>query len=181
MAQDIGIAAATPEPAPVQAARPDDGPLLALLFRLGELRLGLPVGSVETVVPAPRPAALPQAPAVVAGLVDVHGAVLPCLDLRRRVDGAATAIGAETRLILARTVARRVAILADSVQGVEVLPARGAMALVPLAPGAGLLRAAAIPGDGIVLLHDVEALLSAAEETQLAAALAALANHTAEP
>ena len=135
-------------------------------------RCALPLASVEQIHPLVRIAAVPHAPPVLAGLIDVHGTPVPVFDLSRRMDGKAGEYGLGAQLLLGRTARRPFAILADVVEGVIQVPAASIAAMTVLVPGAGHVPDVATSGDGLIFIHDPETLLTAAEEADLDAALA---------
>jgi purine-binding chemotaxis protein CheW len=137
-------------------------PAELVLFRSGERRWALPLASVERVTAMVAIAPLPGAPAGVRGAVDVHGDVLPVLDLGVRLGGAPHRLGSEGQLVLARTARRRVALPVDESLGV---------AAVPLHPATAPFAGVAQPPDGLLAVYDLDAFLAAGEEDELTRAL----------
>lgn len=143
----------------------------ALIFEVNGQRLAVRAGNVQQVVRACTITPLPGAPSIVEGLIDLHGELVPVLDLRARFSLPAKPLGPEEHFIVATAGARRVALRADR-----------ALALAELADGAVAELAAAIPGtrhiagvarleDGLVLLHDLLTFLTEAESEELDRAL----------
>jgi purine-binding chemotaxis protein CheW len=66
-----------------EASRVSDTTQL-VVFRLDERRYALPLAAVERVVRSVTVTPLPGAPAIVLGGINVHGRVLPVLNVRRR-------------------------------------------------------------------------------------------------
>src|SRR5262245_21471826 len=54
------------------------------VFRLAEQHYALPLLTVERVLPMVAVSPLPQAPSLTLGVINLHGLVVPVLDLRRR-------------------------------------------------------------------------------------------------
>ena len=68
-----------------ESVRGDEGGSLAILaFELGSGLYALPMADVDELVRAVTVVPLPKAPAVVEGVVDVRGRVVPVFDLRAR-------------------------------------------------------------------------------------------------
>lgn len=110
-------------------------PGVALVFRAGPRRCGLPVAQVvETMRPLPveRVAGVPAA---VLGLAVIRGAPTPVVDLARVV-GVADA-GAPGRFVVVAVGARRAALAVTEVLGVYALDAALFDALPPLLRDAG--------------------------------------------
>jgi chemotaxis-related protein WspB len=90
-----------------------------VVFRLGPQQFGIPVAQVGQVFPVAEIAPFAGASAPVRGAVDVHGELIPVVDLGRRISDAWTTLHAEQRLILVNGPTRRLMLLADEVEGVR--------------------------------------------------------------
>lgn len=100
-----------------------------VVFRLGPEHFGIPVGQVDQVIPVAEigpPSA--SAGAGVRGCIDVHGDVMPVVDLGGRSAGTWTPLDLEQQFILVRRPAGRLVLLADAVEGVRSVPDSGALA-----------------------------------------------------
>ena len=142
------------------------------VFNLGERRFGLPLGCVERVLCAVAITPLPNAPGVVRGVIDIHGEIVPVVDLRVRFGLPVREVALDDHLLVAHTAARRLAILVEQVAGVVELDRRDIVAGESLAPGAAYPHAVAKLPDGLVLIQDLDAFLSLDEERSLDDALA---------
>jgi purine-binding chemotaxis protein CheW len=140
--------------------------LLFVVFTLDEQRYALPLASVERVVRAVAVTALPKAPAIVLGAINVQGEIIPVINVRRLNHLPQRALQDEDEFIIALETSdgenpRRVALWVDSVQGVlecsdsEVLPASQIFAGVEYVSGAIRGR------EGITLVQDLAQSLSA--------------------
>ena len=74
-------------------------PREVLLFTLEGQRYALPLEDVRELVRAVRLTPLPRAPAVVEGLLNLRGELLPVLDLRRRFRLPARRLSASDRKV----------------------------------------------------------------------------------
>jgi purine-binding chemotaxis protein CheW len=166
ISDSIGVARAGRPP----LAEPSTAAALAAVpVVVGDRRWALPLGAVERVEAMVAVTDLPASPAGVCGTVNVHGEMVPVLDLEVRLGGPPRQYGADAMLVLARTRLRRVALPVDDVLAVIAIdPA----SIGPAPPGvpAPVDGIAALP-DGALLIADVDAFLSAADEAALAAAL----------
>ncbi len=81
-----------------------------IVFRLDE-RYALPLSVVERVVRAVEVTPLPRAPVIVLGAIDVHGRVLPVLNVRRRFRMPDLAISPADWFLLAHTARHTVALV----------------------------------------------------------------------
>jgi purine-binding chemotaxis protein CheW len=143
-----------------------------LLFELEDRRLALPTRVVREVVRAVAVRPLPRAPAVVEGLIDVRGQVVPVFDLRRRFRLTPRPLGLSEQLIIAETQRRVVAVRAD--RTIDVVAVDPAQVHDPRAvvPDADQVAGVVTLPDGLVLIHDLDTFLTQAEAATLEAALA---------
>lgn len=144
----------------------------AVLFTLDEQRYALPLSAVERVVHMVAITPLPQAPAIVLGVIDVRGRVMPALDLRRRFRLPRRDVSLSDRLIIAHASDRVVALAADAVSGVFGYCARDAVAAHDIVPGVAYTEGVLRLADGLVLIHDLGEFLSLEEQAALDRTLA---------
>lgn len=57
-----------------------------VVFRLGEERYGLPIESVERILPDQTITSIPRAPKMMLGVFELRGSTLPAIDARLRFD-----------------------------------------------------------------------------------------------
>lgn len=74
----------------------------ALLVRLGDRLYGLPLASVERVLPMASIATLPDSGDGLMGVLNLRGEVLPVMDPRARIGVPSPRVGTEQRLVLLR-------------------------------------------------------------------------------
>jgi chemotaxis-related protein WspB len=97
-----------------------------LVFQIGADRYGLPLPAVRRVLPLMALKALPGAPEAVAGLMNLHGAVIPVIDLGRLAGAAAVARRTDTRIVLVDYTGpdgavHALGLAAERVQGVQAV------------------------------------------------------------
>jgi purine-binding chemotaxis protein CheW len=157
-----------------------------LVFQLQAQRYALQLDAVQRVLPMMAVEPLPGAPDVVAGVVDVAGSVVPVLDARRRFGLPHRAARLSDVLILIRagaldhagtavpqpTSTRTFALAADGVIGLMELKASDVTPAGSITPEVMHVAGVAKLDDGLVLIHDVETFLAAAERVRLDGALA---------
>jgi purine-binding chemotaxis protein CheW len=165
----------------------DSSPLEILLFEVGGQGYGVPARDVQEVVRAARSVRLPRAPAVIEGVLNLRGQVVPVFDIRQRFGLPAKPLELADQFIVARvaqasclpgspeaclTSQRLVALRVDrTINLVQV----GRSELEPAAavvPGAEYVTWMAKLEGGIALIHDLATFLSRAEAADLDAALA---------
>lgn len=91
-------------------------------FRVGAVDFALDVFAVHEVLRWEPVTAVPKAPAFVEGVVEVRGALLPVIDLRRRFEVADASVGAETRILVVDLAGERVGLVVDAVSAVRSVP-----------------------------------------------------------
>lgn len=161
------------EPVPDQPLHdPGAGaPVRLLVFTLDRQRYALELEAAERVLPMVAVSPLPGCPDLVLGAINMHGDVVPVLDLRRRLGLAAGDYGPTARLLVAHTANRVVAVPVDDVTGVAEIPVATVVAPETVLPDiADVSGIGALP-DGLLLIQDLDTFLALDEERQLDEAL----------
>ncbi len=146
-------------------------PREVLLFTLEGQRYALPLEDVRELVRAVRLTPLPRAPAVVEGLLDLRGELLPVLDMRRRFRLPARRLSSSDHLIVAQAGRRRVVLRVDRAESLLALEPDKLDTSPRELPGVGYVAGALKLPEGLVLLHDLRTFLSEAEALELEEAL----------
>lgn len=137
-----------------------------LAFRLAGRRFAVASAKVERVVRAAAVTPLPQAPAVVLGVVDVAGEIVPVMDMRSRLGSPPKELQPEDLFLFARSGERRIALVVDAIDDLVRIGAAQ-----PLTVDTPHFRGVVRLPDGLLLIHDVDAFLDPTEKEQLDAAL----------
>lgn len=140
-------------------------------FSLDGAWYALEVDVVERVLPMAAVIPLPRAPKVVLGAFNLHGEVVPVVDVRRRLGLAPRSFALTARFLVARAGRRRLALPVDEVAGVREVDAGAVAAPAAVLPGLRHLKGIVALADGLLLIQDLDAFLSLDEEARLAAAL----------
>lgn len=134
-------------------------------------RFGFRLDHVVEVFAAVATAPLPGAPSFVRGLIDVHGTLVPVIDLRARLGLAPREAAPADHVVTCVIAGRRVGVWVDRAEEVIRVPEQD---LLPTAGGAvasfypGVVRRA----DGLMLVYDVRAFLNADEALTISSAMA---------
>jgi purine-binding chemotaxis protein CheW len=144
-----------------------------VVFRLEEQRYALALSVVERVVRAVEVAPLPKAPAIVIGVIDVAGKVLPVLNARKRFGLPDKEIVAADQFLIARTERRMVVLVIDEALGMVERRSSEIIAAGGIAPGLEQIQGVIQLDDGLVFIHDLERFLSLDEAGALDEALSA--------
>ena len=149
-----------------------------LVFHIGRERYALPLTAVLRVLPVARLKPLPGAPHYVPGLLDLHGAPVPVIDLSRLAGTPPSAVRYDTRILLLDVAAagqlRRLGLKAERVAGIADIAAElrdGGVAAAPwlgrIAAGGANSTASAAGTAGMLQLIEPDRLLAPEVETLL--------------
>jgi purine-binding chemotaxis protein CheW len=161
-------------PRPESAANVD--PLVRLCsFSVGREEYVLDIMRVEEILPPQRVIPVPHAPSFVEGMLHLRGALLPIVDLRKRLSGTAEPPSPKSRLLVCLLGRRRLALRVDRVT--EVMRVRRS----DIKPAPALLSPGRTPfvlgvcgtAERPRLLLDIKALLRAEVERESKARSAA--------
>ncbi len=142
-------------------------PKKLLIFTLDELRYALYLPVVEKVFRAVEITPLPRAPAIIYGVVNIQGRIIPVVNVRRRFRLPEREIELDDQMILAHTPRWTVALLADSIDGVKEFHKEDLAPARDLLPGLEYVEGVLKVPNGMVLIHDLDAFLSLDEEEKL--------------
>jgi len=147
------------------------GSLQLVTFLIDGTRYAVALSATERAFPMVAASAVPGAPPVVLGAVNIAGEVVPVVDLRRRLGLGPRSYGLGAHLLLLRTSRRPLAVAADEVQGVADIDGRSIAPRETVIPGLGPVAGIAALPDGLLFIYDIEAFLTQDEERQLGRAL----------
>jgi purine-binding chemotaxis protein CheW len=150
-------------------------PMNALVFEVSGQRYALPSADVREVLRAVAVVPLPRAPAVVEGVINLRGRLVPVLDLRTRFRLAAKPVGPTDHFLIAQAGERVVALRVDRATDLVQLGEADVEDAKGVVPGAEYVAWMARHADGLILIHDLRTFLSRAESDALAEALPACA------
>ena len=142
-----------------------------VVFRLDDWRCALRLATVERIFPAVEMVALPKAPEIVQGVIEVQGRVVAVVNVRKRFHLPQRDMSLSDHLILARTSTRAVGLVVDGVLGVvepsaeEMTPADKILSKLEFMEGVVKLD------DGLVFIHNLDTFLSLEEEKALEQAM----------
>ena len=142
-----------------------------MVFALDAGRYAIPLAAADRIVRAAEVTPLPAAPGLVLGVLDVGGHVLPVFDTRRRFNLPPRPLEPADYFLIARAGARRVVLIIDRPLGVIDQPADTVVETGLITTGIEHIRGVIRLEDGLVLIHDLEQLLTAAESRDLDRAL----------
>jgi len=152
----------------------DDEPAPAMLsVRLGGIDVGLPASAVREIVRAVSITPLPAGPAILEGVVNVRGTLVPVVDVRRRLGMAPRTLDADEFLVILESGGRTLAIRVDDVDDLVSIEPGQAHSSDELSPALRHLAGLGALSDGTVVIYDPAAFVTQAEAEAIDAAVAA--------
>lgn len=139
-----------------------NGQQTLVLFRLGPQAYALPIEPVIQVIERVTITPIPQVSRCLEGLINFHGAVVPVVNLRRRLGMTDTDAPLDAPIILVRAGERPVGLTVDEVSDVRGFPVERVLCPADILPEelsqAPLLYGVVHAEEGVVLVLDVEGL-----------------------
>jgi purine-binding chemotaxis protein CheW len=137
------------------------------VFVIEGQRYALNLHVVERVFPMAEVTLLPEAPAVALGVINIHGQVIPVLDVRRRFGLPVRDYGPDTYLLVARSSRHILALPVDEVLGVQEIATRDVTSPEIIFPGIAQVEGIVALPDGLLFIHNLDTFLSLEEEQHL--------------
>lgn len=145
-----------------------DEEIKVVCFNLSDEEYALNVDHVLGVNPVMKITRVPGVPDFVEGVIKIKGHVIPLIDLRRRFGMEGLERGKKSRIIITRTGEMRIGIIVDNVTGVI------SAGLQQIEPPSGILNRAKFLkgvvniGGRLLLMLDMDKLISQEENRTLA-------------
>jgi purine-binding chemotaxis protein CheW len=137
------------------------------VFRISDEIFGIPIAKVVEIVRPQKVFSIPGLPDFLSGVMNVRGSVIPLIDLRRRFGVNPT--GKKERIIVTRFGSEKIGFLVDEIREILALSAGEISAPPSFFKG---FKAEYITGlgkkdDSIIILLNIDSLLSSEERIQL--------------
>lgn len=139
-----------------------------LTFRLGKQLYGMPIMVVTQIIEIVAITHLPQLPRGIQGAINVHGQIVPVVDLRVRFGLECAPYHLRTPMILAEAHGRTLALVVDAVDDVVTVTPVDAPIPTDIKVPTTYLREVVQVGQAVVPVLEVQHVLSQEERTQLA-------------
>ena len=146
--------------------------LQVLSFILNDQQYALPIAHIMRVVRMVAVTPAPNTPRMIEGVVNISGNVVPVLNMRARLNFPWQQYDSQNHLIFVRTRMQTLGLIVDQVREVFTLTPAEINPVTEL--GSDINRFLSAVGklqDRLLLILDVESLLSIAEEEQLLGAI----------
>jgi purine-binding chemotaxis protein CheW len=137
-----------------------------LTFIVDKQRFAIHLQTVERVIRAVAVTKLTNSPGFIEGVIDYYGEIIAVINLRKRFGYPVEELKVSDRFIIAITTNRKIALLVDQVEDVIFPDSQDLFDSKDLAAGMELLTVLR-DDNGIIMIYDLENLLSHSEEIQL--------------
>lgn len=131
-----------------------------VVFFLGDQRYGLPISVVQEIQQLVAFSEVPQQGGAVVGMVNLRGAVIPALDMRRLVGLPTVEYRLETPMIMCRARGILVAVIVDEVEDVLTMPEGCLQAAPPMHALATKMIGVCRMQDHLIYLLEADELLA---------------------
>ncbi len=148
-----------------------NGPEQLVVFFLDDYRYAVRLTAVERAVRAVEITPLPKAPDIVSGVINLGGAIVPVLNIRRRFSLPEREVKAGDQFLIAHTAKRTVVLVVDEVCGTVECSPRETIETEKIVPGLQYVTGVVKLDDGMLFIHDLDRFLSLDEENTLEAAI----------
>lgn len=135
-----------------------------LIFSLDEYRYILSINSVVRVLRAVEVLPLPKAPEIILGIINMHGQVIPVVNVRKRFRLPERQIEPSSHFIVAHTTKRVVALVADRADDVIEHTEQQLISPKEILPEMEYVDGVIKLEDGLAIIHNLDNFLSLKEE-----------------
>ncbi len=142
-----------------------------MVFSLEDQKYALSLSRVEKVIRSVEITALPKAPEIVSGVIDMQGRIVPVFNVRKRFRLPEKEIGPEDHMIVAKAFSRMVSFWVDRVEGIIEWPPDRIIPKRDIHPEMEYVEGVIKLENGMVFIHDLDRFLSPQEKTELDSAL----------
>lgn len=138
-------------------------------FRVGEALYALDILRIKEIIRPQKLTRVPKAPAFVEGVINLRGAVIPVVDLRKRFELSEIGNDRKTRVIICALAGKIIGLVVDEVAEVrrygrqEVQPTPQYLK----GRGAEFFLGVCRRGDDLIMLIDLEKILTSGERIHL--------------
>ncbi len=145
-----------------------------IIFKLDNQKFALKLVDVKRVARVAEITPLPSAPDIVMGIINIHGEVIPVVNIRKRFNLPERDIELDNYFIVGRTSKRLVAILVDDIENIVEIQKQKIVEKKNILPGVEYIEGVVKLEGDIVLIQNLEEFLSLDEEKKLDNAMSSL-------
>jgi purine-binding chemotaxis protein CheW len=142
-----------------------------VLFTLNNQQIALHLSDVEKITRVAEITTMPNTPDVVMGVINVHGRIIPVVNLRKRFHLDEREISIDDHFIVVRTSNRSMALWVDYVRDIIEIQKEDVVEHDSILPNVEYFEGVVKLNENIILIQDLEKFISLEEEQQLDAAM----------
>lgn len=146
----------------------DDTVLQFVIFEAGDQHFAVEINRVKEILRYRKVTPLPKSPTFLEGVIDLRGAVIPVVDLRKRFD-AKVKNDSQTRIIVLRWRRKRIGLVVDAVHrvlSIEIKEIKAPPAIAH-AHGSQYMLAVARYENHLYIILDLDRILTTTERVTL--------------
>jgi len=151
-----------------------------VIFRLDKETYALPVNAIVQIMPMLTITPIPQVHKAVEGIINVRGAAIPVIKMRRYLGLSEVPLSLHTPIILIQTDGWRMGLIVDEVIDVLALPSEQIRTITDIMPKSlgdvPILQGFVHMSDGTILVLDINQLFLPGQVRALSQAIAALSS-----
>lgn len=135
-------------------------------FNLGDNLFAVDIMRIKEIILPQQLSCLPRASSILEGVINLRGAVIPVMDMRKRFGMPAAPVGKTAGKLLLVSLARQILALAvDNVLEVISVPAKEIKPPLDLSEGIGMehLLGVCLSDNRVFMILDIDSLLAPAE------------------
>lgn len=140
-----------------------------VIFRLGSTEFAVPIEQVWRIVPLEKSTRVPRVPAFIEGIINLHGSIVPVVDLKKRLGLKETPYPEDGRIVVVETQSHQVGMMVDGVTEILWLPEDSIEpppAMIAEISGV-YLTGVAVHNDRLFVILDLSRVLSSQEIEEL--------------
>jgi purine-binding chemotaxis protein CheW len=145
--------------------------LKTVLFKLDERTFALHLEHVDRIVRAVEVTPLPKTPEIVLGIINVHGEIIPIVDIRKRFSLLPKKTSLTDQIVIVKTSHRKIGFFADSAEGYKQVSSGEVVHDTKIWEGIEYVDGVVRISDELVLINNLEKFLMLEEENQIDVAL----------
>jgi purine-binding chemotaxis protein CheW len=152
-----------------------------VLVRVRGEAFGLPASDVVEIIRAVAVSPLPGSPAVISGVINVRGNTVVVIDPAVRFGKPETPVRPDDNFVLVDTATRTLAVRVEIAEDLIDVDDEAVTAAKSASSSVDKIHGVAAMPDGALVIYDIGAFLSQAEDDAIAQALASLAHANVAP
>ncbi|NQT24053.1 purine-binding chemotaxis protein CheW [candidate division KSB1 bacterium] len=138
-----------------------------VIFKIDQQLFAIRLSEVFRIVRVVQITSIPEVPEVIEGVINVQGDIIPVVNLRKRFGLNAGELDLDAQIILINSKDRMLGLLADEVIDILESQEGDIISQKKLLPGADRIQGFIKNEENMILIQDIETLLTINEEKKL--------------